>query len=376
MIVLIPAYEPDQRLVTLVRDIRAVDPGQRVVVVDDGSGDDYAPVFDATRRLGAEVIGHPQNRGKGYALKRGFAHVGARHPGHDVVTADCDGQHRLDDIQRVAARLRTDDHAIVLGARDFTGDVPARSRFGNSMTRMLFHWLTGLRIRDTQTGLRGYPASLLTWLGTIAGARFEYELEVLLTARRAGVPIVEVPIATVYLDDNRSSHFDPVRDSIRVYLPLARFGLSSIIAFVVDTTLFFAIMAVTGSLALAVVGARAASASLNFVVNDRWVFHGDRSRAQAAWRYGSLVMALLVANYTLLRVLTGPLSVPLVAAKLATEVTLFFVSYTVQRLSVFRTRRPDSVATAPPWATGVSGSSGGSHNSLDALSGGSQVRRR
>lgn len=338
MILLIPAYEPDARLVELVADIRRTAPHQGVLVVDDGSGPAYAPVFAAVRDLGAEVIGHPVNRGKGYALKQGFAHVAAHHPGHDVVSADCDGQHRLDDILRVAERLRAGDAAIVLGARAFTGDVPARSRFGNELTRGVFHWLTGLRLRDTQTGLRGYPAAQLEWLRTVEGDRFEYEIEVLLAARRAGLDLVEVPIATVYLDGNRSSHFDPLRDSIRVYLPLVKFGLSSIAAFVVDTTLFFALMALTGDLLLAVIGARATSASMNFVVNDRLVFHGDRSRADAAWRYGALVAALLGANYALLRVLTGPLGVPLVPAKLATEVALFAVSFGVQRAVVFRRR--------------------------------------
>lgn len=372
MIVLIPAYEPDHRLVALVRDIRDAAPDQRIVVVDDGSGPDHASVFAAARHVGAEVIGHPHNRGKGFALKQGFAHVVAHHPGHDVVTADCDGQHRLDDIRRVAARLRGDDRAVVLGARGFTGEVPARSRFGNALTRIVFRALTGLALRDTQTGLRGYPASLLAWLATVDGDRFEYELEVLLAARRAGIPLVEVPIATVYLDGNRSSHFDPVRDSIRVFLPLVRFGLSSIVAFVVDTILFFALVAATGSLGVSVVGARVASASLNFVVNDRFVFHGNRSRADAAWRYGSLAVVLLAANYALLRVLTGPLAVPLVAAKLGTEGTLFLVSFAVQRASVFRRRRPaaDVVVLAAGRETPEP-----SPEPLRILSGGSQVPR-
>ena len=225
MIVLIPAYEPHQHLVRLVADISADDPGQRVVVVDDGSGPAFAGVFDAVRAEGAEVIGHPLNRGKGVALRAGFDHIATTYPGHDVVSADCDGQHARPDIRRVGAVVSEHPGSIVLGARRFGDDVPWRSRFGNDVTKKLFGVITGHHLTDTQTGLRGYSASLLPWLSTVAGDHFEYELEVLLEATRSGIGLHEVPIETIYLDDNRSSHFRPVRDSVRVYVPLFRSAL-------------------------------------------------------------------------------------------------------------------------------------------------------
>lgn len=225
MIVLIPAYEPDDHLVGLVTDIAADDPTQRIVVVDDGSGSAFRRIFDAVRSCGADVITHPVNRGKGAALRTGFAHIAAAFPGDDVVTADCDGQHTLTDIRRVAVALAERPGAVVLGARCFRGDVPWRSRIGNDATKHLFRVITGRRLADTQTGLRGYSSSLLPWLATIAGDHFEYELEVLLDATRSGVPLHEVPIEAIYLCGNRSSHFRPVRDSVRVYVPLVRFAL-------------------------------------------------------------------------------------------------------------------------------------------------------
>lgn len=225
MIVLIPAYEPDDHLAGLVADIAADDPTQRVVVVDDGSGSAYRSAFDAVRSRGAEVIAHPENRGKGAALRTGFAHIAAAFPGDDVVTADCDGQHTVVDIRRVAAALAERPGAVVLGARCFSGGVPWRSRLGNDATKHLFRLITGRRLADTQTGLRGYSASLLPWLATIAGDHYEYELEVLLAATRSAVPLHEVPIEAIYLSGNRSSHFRPVRDSVRVYVPLVRFAL-------------------------------------------------------------------------------------------------------------------------------------------------------
>ena len=205
MIILIPAYEPDEKLVDLVTSLRCS--GQTIVVVDDGSGTEYRPVFHRARSLGCDVIGHLPNRGKGDALKRGFRHIAAVYPGQDVVCADCDGQHTLPDIARVADAVGEHRAGIVLGSRQFAGDVPLRSRFGNDVTRMVFRVATGRRLQDTQTGLRGYPAWMLGWLQTIEGERFEYELEVLLAARRAGVELHEVSIATIYLEENASSHF-------------------------------------------------------------------------------------------------------------------------------------------------------------------------
>ena len=224
MVIIIPCYRPDGALLTLVRALRGPDPDQRIVLVDDGSGPEYAHVFDAARGAGCDVLRYSQNHGKGVALKRGLALIAAAHPGEDVVCADADGQHTPADIRRVAGALADEPGSIVLGSRLFAGDVPARSRYGNALARMLFSAVTRTRLLDTQTGLRGYPAAMLEWLRAVPGERYEYELEVLLAAVRAGVPIVEVPIATVYLDGNRSSHFRLPWDPIRVYLPLLKSG--------------------------------------------------------------------------------------------------------------------------------------------------------
>lgn len=238
------------------------------------------------------------------------------------------------DIGRVAGELALRNDRIVLGARQFGGRVPLRSRIGNDVTRLVFRVATGLQLTDTQTGLRGYPASLLGWLGSIKGQRFEYELDVLLAARRAGVPFHEVPIETIYLADNESSHFDPVLDSIRVYVPFVKFCAASLVAFAVDTAAFFVLLATTSSLATAVVGARLVSGTVNFTANHRIVFAQRRSPFRSAGRYAALALALMIANYGLIRSLVD-VGVPLVAAKLVTEMTLFVLSYKVQQRFVF-----------------------------------------
>ena len=334
MKVLIPAYEPDSRLVDLVQELRVELPDADVVVIDDGSGPSYRSVFAAVESLDAEVLRHATNRGKGAALKTGFAHLLEHHPDHEVVCADCDGQHRPGDIAAVAGAVEMGGAPIVLGVRSFAGAVPARSRFGNSLTRLVFRVVTGVDILDTQTGLRAYSSQLLHWLCGVGGERFEYELEVLLAARRAGIAFTQVSIATVYHDGNGSSHFRPVRDSLRVYVPFVRFGAVSLTSFVVDATLFFGLMSSTGNLALSVAGARALSATLNYQLNRRLVF-GSTGGARPARRYAALAIAVGAANYSLLWTLTNVIDLGVRPSKLLTESTLFVLSFVIQRAHVF-----------------------------------------
>lgn len=227
-VLLAPVYEPGPHLADLLTRLRDAAPDLTVVVVDDGSGIRWAPVRETARHLGAVVLEHPTNRGKGVALKTGFAHVAEAYPGADVVCADADGQHAIPDILAVAERVRVSGR-MVLGVREFTGAVPLRSRVGNTATRLLFRAATGRNVRDTQTGLRGYPATLLDWLRAVPGERFEYEMNVLLEAARAGQRIDEVVIATTYLAGNASSHFGGLTDSARVYAPLLRFAAAAML---------------------------------------------------------------------------------------------------------------------------------------------------
>ncbi|WP_312677049.1 bifunctional glycosyltransferase family 2/GtrA family protein [Microbacterium sp.] len=334
-VVLIPAFEPDERLVALVGTLA---PHVPVLVVDDGSGPAYARVFAAAESAGAEVIHQPRNRGKGAALRTGFARAARHWPGRGVVTADADGQHTPDDIARVAAALEAapEGRTLVLGVREFTGAVPLRSRVGNAVTRATFRLATGLDVRDTQTGLRGFSADLLPWLTTISGDRFEYEFRMLLAARGAGIRLVQVPIRTVYLDGNASSHFRPIADSARIYAPLLRFSASAILAFLVDTGLLLILQALTGWLLISVVLARVVSAGMNFAINRSLVFGAGRSvpLRTAAVRYFSLAALLVAASFGMLTALTdaGMATLP---AKLLTDGALFAVSFSVQRAIVF-----------------------------------------
>ena len=342
MIVLIPSYEPDEKLVRLVRALHRADEGITVLLVNDGSGPEYDRIFDSAAALGSTVIGHRVNRGKGFALKRGFAYVEQHFPDQDVVCADCDGQHSVVDILRVAREVAAHPDQVVLGSRKFTGTVPVTSRFGNAATRIAFARSTGQRLYDTQTGLRGYPASLLAWLQTIDGDRFEYELNVLLQAAEAGLTIKELPIETIYLEGNASSHFRPLIDSARVYAPLVKFSLSSLTAFATDLGLLLAVKGLTDNLFVAVVSARLVSSTINFATNRHLVFGNRRGRSfgASAVRYFSLVGVIVCANYASMHFLYETIGLGLLASKLITEAALFTASYQLQKRLVFTPDEP------------------------------------
>ena len=334
--VLVPAWQPRERLLPLVQALLRAGFG-RIVVVDDGSQAEYAAVFAGVSALPrVEVLHHALNLGKGRALKTGFNHLlmqGAEFVG--VVTADADGQHTPEDIQRVGeALLRSGAHPV-LGVRAFSGDVPLRSRVGNLMTRRVFSFLTGTHITDTQTGLRGLPLCILPELIALDGERYEYEMTTLAHLCRGGRGPQEVPIATVYIENNRDSHFDPVWDSMRIYFVLVRFYASSLSAAGLDLLLFTVCFTLTGDVLLSVVTGRLSSL-VNFWVNRRFVFHHSGAVGQALWRYYVLAVAIGAASYWAIVGFHQYMHWPVLLAKIGVDVLLSLLSFAVQRTFVFR----------------------------------------
>lgn len=337
MTILIPSYEPDERLLTLIHNLKSEAEGASILIVDDGSGEQYKPIFDSAAEAGCTVIRHPVNQGKGCALKTGFDYVRQHGCTDGVICADSDGQHLPEDILKITDAVRKNRNHIVLGSRQFTGKVPLRSRFGNSATRMVYALATGKPIQDTQTGLRGYSSEMLDWLCKVPGERFEYEMNMLLEAPKAGYDFVEVPIETVYLENNKSSHFRPLADSAKIYFPFLKFVTSSGFSAVVDFVLLFLLQWMTGSLLASVIGARVISSIFNFTMNRRYVFNDGQgiSVQKSLPRYFSLVVIILIANYALLYLFHESIGIPLFIAKLMTEVFLFAFSYLVQRKFVY-----------------------------------------
>lgn len=342
-VVVIPAYQPSERLIDLAEAVSGF--GCAIVIVDDGSSSrsDY---FWHLLSHYAAIIHHPENRGKGVALKTAFSFIEESMPEADcIITMDADGQHLPRDMERVALCARSHPGALVLGSRSFEGEVPLRSRLGNGLTRLVFSAVSGQRVNDTQTGLRAFDRSLLEELLSVSGERYEYEMNVLLHCADWGIPMLEVPIQTVYLDrENSSSHFDGVRDSFRIYKNILKFASASFVSFLADYLLFLLLTALLpAGAAFLVAGnvlARLGSAALNYTLNTRAVFRDDRPMRQTLPQYALLAAGILAANSLLLTLLTSALLLPATLAKLLTEGTLFLVSFAVQSLVIYHQPEP------------------------------------
>jgi glycosyltransferase involved in cell wall biosynthesis len=335
--VIIPALNPANVLVELVAQLHG-EGLRNVVIINDGSSADTQEVFQAVRDLGAHVIEFPRNRGKGAALKAGFQYAqtaGLRF----AITADADGQHLPADVAAVArAALAHSEPVVVLGVRRFTKQVPLRSRFGNELTQWIFRKLTGMPVRDTQTGLRAFPASFFAQLQKLQGDRYEYEMNVLVHIAKSGAPVVEVPISTVYLDENSSSHFRPLLDSARIYVVLLRDVLLALSSFGLDIALFSIMFAASGNVFAATYSARLLSGIYNFLGNKYFVFYRHDTNTLRMEVVGYVVLAILLASASgiLVSVLIERFPMHPTVCKIIVDLGLYVTSFLARRYFVFK----------------------------------------
>ena len=227
-LVLIPAYEPDAALIGLTQRLQAEK--FSVLVVDDGSGADYARIFASVKEY-ATVLTLPENSGKGAALKAGMKHIQEHMPEVEYfITCDADGQHSVEDVCRVRDRLHKGDQ-FVLTVRKWKKDMPLRSKVGNKLSRFVYALLSNRYLSDNQSGLRGFARVHLQWLMQVEKNNYDYEMNMLYYAAKKNIRVSTLPIEAIYIDNNQSSHFNPVGDTVRIYRSLFRLAMGSFIAF-------------------------------------------------------------------------------------------------------------------------------------------------
>ena len=377
MIIVIPAYEPDEKLLGVLKDFTE-QTDFPIIVVNDGSSEACRPVFDAARLFDHVILlEHEINKGKGAAMKTAFRYIGEHFPADEsVMTVDADGQHLVSDALRVAERLQAHPDALILGSRKFTGNVPFKSRAGNAITRGVFKFCTGVRVYDTQTGLRAFSAFRIPEMCALKGDRYEYEINQLIYCTNNKIDIVEEWIDTVYIEENKSSHFHAVKDSFRIYKVLLlgtsflKFMGSSFLSFLADYAVYVALLAVTPfllnhdavqtvwkalfrfaniilpfrtwvvppinsqSVFVSVVGARIVSATINYFLNRNYVFSA-KNASMSFLKYALLTLIILAVQSVLTFLAVDKLGWNKWIVYIPVQLILYPLSYLLQRAIVF-----------------------------------------
>lgn len=371
LIVVIPAYEPPENFIDYVTDVANF--AKAVVVVNDGSDERFDPIFEKISNVeGAHYLTYPENHGKGYALKYAFSYCAENFSPTDiVVTADCDGQHAVRDVMRVYKAACEHNGALVLGSRNFDKpNVPKKSKTGNHSIRRIFKFFYGIDLYDTQTGLRAFPVSICPSLIKVRGKRFEYEMGMLIWAKKQGVDILEVPIETIYDSvDNHSTHYRPIVDSLKIFWVVIRnFGLyllSGMISGIVDFGANFLILAYLASyvfpesafgltpvqltslrIAFAGLSARVMSSVVNFIINYKLVFCGASKSAFV--KYYILWACQIGASVGLTTLVTHLLSfgdnaLLISISKALIDLLLGILSYQIQNAWVFKRKKKGKI---------------------------------
>ena len=347
--VILPSYNPSEKLVQAVKCL--TDAGfDDIIVINDGSDKSGARFFEGIKSNPAvTVIDHKKNMGKGRALKTGFEFfLNNRTDKAGVVTTDDDLQHSCDDIRACAKKMEETGEAV-FGARNFKEKhIPPKSRIGNNIMSFTFKFLCGIKITDSQTGLRALPSSYLPILVKTGGERFEYETNMLIAMKKNYLKFTEIPIETIYSDNNSGTHFNPFKDSIKVYAVILKYLISSLAASIIDLLIFTLLNLILPEkmeewlrIFTATAAARIFSSAVNYTVNRKKVFNSKSDIKSSLPKYYFLCVCQAALSYGLVYLITFLVKTPQsplqTLYKMAVDVVLFFLCFTVQREWVFNT---------------------------------------
>ncbi len=340
--VIIPSLDPDKRLSDVVNKV--IEAGFcDIILIDDGSHEENKKHFPKGDKI--TLLTHPKNLGKGAGIKTGLNYViENRTDTLGVVTCDGDGQHLAADVRAVCEKM-IETEKFVLGVRDFSlPNVPPKSRIGNRMSTLLLALCCGSVIHDTQTGLRAIPKKLLKPMTEIEGNRFEYETNVLLALRSLGARFCEVKIETVYLDENKGTHFHPIKDTFRIFGRIIKYAVSSTASFLTDIILFCILNSFTAfGVIVSTVIARIASSLVNFILNKKMVFRSGEPLAKTILKYYALAIPVMLISAFGVKGIAMLLSLDSTSIwttfiKIAVDCILFILNYKIQKTWIFKSK--------------------------------------
>lgn len=334
VVIVIPAYKPEPTLLSLVDELSTSQ--LPIIIVNDGSGDAFNPIFEALKnKTNVTVLAHAVNLGKGQALKTAFNYFLLHFPKTmiGVITADADGQHLTQDIIKLSKPFTQHPHRLHLGVRTFSETTPWKSRFGNQLTRFIFQLLIGKALQDTQTGLRAIPRDFLHSLLKTPSSGYDFELDMLILAAKK-MKIKETPIETVYQNNNKGSHFNPLIDSLKIYFVFFRFLAFSIVSGLLDFFSFSFGFFISQNIFLSEGLARLFSGTCNFLFNKELVFKSKQNIFPEAIKYAALCGANLIFSYALINGLIYA-GCNVYASKMIALIGLFIANFAIQRLMIF-----------------------------------------
>ena len=334
-LIIIPSLNPTAKLIKLIKELNEKELSN-IIIINDGSSNDYNVFFDAAKKLNCVVINHSKNKGKGSAIKTAlkeyekyFKHITG------FITVDSDGQHCTADILKIHKELERNQDDIILGIRNFKDkSVPWKSKFGNKFSSWFFKFSTSRKLSDTQTGLRGIPLKYKELMLNTDGNRFEYEMNFLLAAADYNINFNLIPIKTIYNNKNKESHFNPVQDSMRIYKSPLLYIFSSISSTLIDLTLFTILSNYTSLIIISYVIARVVSGIYNFELN-KMCFQSKGNRRKQFSKFVMLFIFTMIISSSLVKILSiTKLNITLI--KIMVDTPFFIVNYIIQKKYIFK----------------------------------------
>ena len=219
IVIIIPSYNPNKKLIEIVERLNDK-VSKQIIIINDGSKTESNIYFENLSKK-ATILVNNINKGKGYSLKKAMNWFLKNEENIlGVITVDADGQHSLKDINRIAKKLKenldNNQEKIILGARNFKQkNVPLKNKIGNIINSYIMQKSKKIKIKDTQTGLRGIPAKYLNELSQLEGDRYEYEQNMLLYIIDKKIPFEELDIETIYNKENRT-HYRTIQDTYKI----------------------------------------------------------------------------------------------------------------------------------------------------------------
>ncbi len=339
--IIVPTLDPDEKIMEkFINELHKE--FNNILVVNDGSADSHNEFFKSLEKKGIDVFYHYKNLGKGRAIKNAFNYLLNKYPNiKGSVTCDCDGQHSVNDIKKVAKEVLKNQDSLILGVRDFDEEnVPFKSHYGNIITRNVFKIFIGLDITDTQTGLRGFSKYVMYKFIDVEGERFDYETNMLISCKEEDIDLDEIPIETIYINSNSGSHFHPLKDSILIYRLFSKYFLSSFSSFIVDIvffSLFLGTLEINTKILAATILARVISSIYNYIINSKLIFKNVSIFSLV--KYYILVVIQMFISGCFVTYLSSLINMPVVVIKIIVDTLLWVINLVILREFVFKGKK-------------------------------------